>query len=430
MNSATLKLVLLIACCHALVHVFEHSYAGVEQMVVADPAFDIPSVDSTEVSGLLGSTLRLPFGLFAFFAGWLADRLGARRMLVAFLLGCAITAVIVFSADTLWLMYLGLFTMGVFLSIYHPAGVGLISLSTTQHNRPMALGYHGMIGATGTALAPLLVALAIDCGASWRQYYLILSGVAILLLVLMMWRLPKLMAESIAANEADEQALKNKPSPPEEEIILDDYPSETVEEIHPEDRTHWLSYAMLITTVALAGIVYAAICNFLPRYLFGIEGVDSKSVANYLAAGVLFLGVLGQLVGGFVAKPHTLERLMIVSFLTAAVFVYWMGTAQGWWRLAAVGLFSPIFFMHQPVFNSLVAKYTPRHRRSFCYGLSFTLGFGVGSIGPTFAGEMLKISQAACYIPLGVILTICAIMTIILWGINRQENLASRDRAV
>ncbi len=44
--------------------------------------------------------------------------------------------------------------------------------------------------------------------------------------------------------------------------------------------------------------------------------------------------------------------------------------------------------MHQPLYNSLVAKYVPRRRRSLCYGLSFTIGFGVGSFGPNIVGRM------------------------------------------
>jgi len=426
MNSATLKLVLLIACCHALVHVFEHSFAGVEQYVAADPVFEIPADEATQETGKLGFWLRLPFGAFAFLAGWLADRYGSRLMLFTFLLGSAAAAVAVFSANSLWMMYVGLFTMGVFMSIYHPAGVGLISLSTTLHNRTMALGYHGMIGATGTALAPLLVAWAIDWGASWRQYYLILAGIAILLLWIIMWRLPKMMTASQAANDADELALQNELA----EINGNDSDDSDETEIHPEDHTHWGSYALLISTIAMAGIVYAAICNFLPRFLNGIESITSIETACYLASGVLFLGILGQLIGGFLARPHTLERWMIISMVASAVCVFWMGVADGWWRLVAAGLFSPIFFMHQPVFNSLIAKYTPRDRRRFCYGLSFTCGFGVGSFGSYLAGKTLAIGQAATYLPLGGILCTCGVLMIILWAINRKENIASQDRAV
>jgi hypothetical protein len=52
----------------------------------------------------------------------------------------------------------------------------------------------------------------------------------------------------------------------------------------------------------------------------------------------------------------------------------------------AAGLFSVVHFMHQPLINSLVAKYSPRRRRSLCYGFSFAMGLGVGSFGARFAG--------------------------------------------
>ena len=82
MSSATLRLVLLVSCCHALVHVYEHSLASVEQLVVADEAFDVPAERQEKVSGVLGNWLRLPFGLCALLAGWLADRFGAKRLLL------------------------------------------------------------------------------------------------------------------------------------------------------------------------------------------------------------------------------------------------------------------------------------------------------------------------------------------------------------
>ena len=39
------------------------------------------------------------------------------------------------------------------------------------------------------------------------------------------------------------------------------------EEPHPEDDAHWSAFATLMCVTSLAGIVYAGILNFLPRYL-------------------------------------------------------------------------------------------------------------------------------------------------------------------
>jgi FSR family fosmidomycin resistance protein-like MFS transporter len=148
---------------------------------------------------------------------------------------------------------------------------------------------------------------------------------------------------------------------------------------------------------------------------WGVENVSLKSigVANLLTSGVLLLGILGQFTAGRIAKPTTLEPLMALAFLGAAPCVFWMGLAEGTGRIWAAAVFAPLFFMHQPLFNSLVAKYTPRRRRSLCYGLSFTVGFGIGSLGPVVSGTIQ--SNLLNHVLLAALLAVAGSLTAILW---------------
>ena len=370
MNSATLRLVLLISCCHALVHVYEHSLASVEQLVVEDEAFDVSRAEQEqkEISGELGNCLRWPFGFCALLAGWLADRYGAKRLLLIYLVGCSAAAVMAAFTPNLALMYASMFTLGMFASIYHPAGVALISHQTTAENRTRALGYHGIFGSAGIAAGPFLAGLVLNTpDPNWRHYYLVLSIPGLLLAGLLFVRL------------ADGKKLY-QPTDPQ---TSDD---------HDEDAAHWRSYFTLMLLAILAGFVYAAVLHFLPRYLdeSGLDFTTMKKEAlrNYLTGGVLLVGIVGQYTAGRIARPTTLEPLTACAFFASAPCVLWMGIALGPTRILAAALFAPLFFMHQPLYNSLVAKYVPRRRRSLCYGLSFTLGFGMGSFGPNFAGHI------------------------------------------
>jgi len=393
MNSATLRLVLLISCCHALVHVYEHSFACVEQLVVADgTGFSVEADHQKAVSGQLGNCLRLPFGMCALAAGWFADRYGAKRLLLIYLLGCSLSAGLAWFSPNLAAMYFAMFTLGLFCSIYHPAGVGLISHHTNPENRPMALGYHGIFGSTGIAAGPFLAGLVLNTGATWQQYYLLLAVPGVLLAVLLKWRLAH-----------------------------GGLPSQTTETDAPitdgEDDAYWSSYVTLITVAAISGFVYAAILNFMPRYLdsagLTLGPIPKESMRNYLTGAVLLLGVLGQYAAGRFARPSTLEPLMAFAFFSAAPCVLAMAFVEGYARIAVAGFFSPLFFMHQPLYNSLVAKYVPRRRRSLCYGLSFTLGFGVGSFGPTFSGYAK--SDLLNFGTLSAILVVSGILSLVLW---------------
>lgn len=390
MNPTTLRLVLLLSCCHALVHVYELSFASVEQLVAAE--FQV----GKQVTGMLGSCLRLPFGLCALGTGWLADWFGAKRLLLVYLVGCSGAALLAWFSPVLAVLFAAMFGLGLFASIYHPAGVGLISHETAPETRPMALGYHGIFGSAGVAVGPLLAGLALNAGISWREYYLVLSLPGLLLAGLLSLRLAHRQPETHAVGQ---------PRPADD----------------GEDRACWYSYFTLVTMASLAGIVYAAILTFLPRYLsqtgLDMPGIPEEALRNYLASGVLLLGILGQYAAGRIARPGTLEPWMAFSLLASAPLSLWMGLAVGTSRLWATALFAPLFFMHQPLFNSAVAKYVPRRRRSLCYGLSFTVGFGVGSIGPAFAGYAG--SEAVCYGTLAALLCLAAVLALVLWHWNR-----------
>ena len=404
LNRSTFRLVLLVSLAHALVHIFEHSFACVEQLVVSDEQFDIASEMRRQTSGQLGSTLRLPFGLCAMLAGWLADRYGSKRLLLIYLVGGSSAALLACWSPTLGAMYASMFVLGMFASIYHPAGVSLITHHTTPENRSLALGYHGILGAAGTAAGPFLAGAVLATGTTWRQYYLALTVPGILL---------ALILRSMLSDE--DGTVRHEPNG-------DGQP-------HPEDDTHWGAYVTLLFVTSLAGIVYAGILNFLPRYLdqTGLDfGIPKASLRNYLTGSVLALGAIGQYTAGKMARPSTLEALMAGSFLATAPFVFWMGVAQGPVRLWAAGGFAALFFMHQPLFNSLVAKYVPRRRRSLCFGLSFSIGFGVGSIGPTVSG--LAKNDLMNFAVLGTLLTIAATLCLGLWW--RYGDRQERKKAV
>lgn len=397
MDSKTFRLVILVSCCHALVHVYELSFASVEQLVADD--FGV----TTRMTGVLGTSLRMPFGLGAFFAGWLAGRYGAKRLLVIYLCGCSLAAGLAGIVPTLAWMFVAMFTLGSFASIYHPSGLGLISRHTTPENRPMALGYHGIFGSAGIATAPFLAGFILQGGATWHQFYLLLTIPGLLLATLLMFRL-----------RHHHERSQTGPTPGKSS--------------DGEDDAHWGSYFTLLGVAATAGLVYHGVLNFLPRYLgeAGLSFAGTKAIAghNYLAGMVLSLGILGQYTAGRIARPKTLEPILAMSLLGSAGALFWMGLATGPMRIVAAGVFAPLFFSHQPVFNSLIAKYVPRGRRSMAYGVSFTVGFGFGSLGSTFSG-WANDNDLLNYTTLSLLLCLAMVFALVL----RRQHLPGRADA-
>ena len=183
-SSQIVKLVLLVSCAHALVHVIEQSVASVELVISKEFRFE-----DLRQSGLLGLAIRLPYGLGAFFAGLLADRFGEKRILVLFLFGSAFVTGALSQANSLNLVYAEVFTLGCFASMYHPAGLALLANQTTSSERSRALGLHGVFGSIGIATAPFIAGFMLTVRpGDWRAYYLLLGGVSCVLAILV-WRL-------------------------------------------------------------------------------------------------------------------------------------------------------------------------------------------------------------------------------------------------
>ncbi len=361
MNRSLLRVVLVVSCAHAMVHVFEQSVASVEQIVGQE--FSV----GTAQSGLLGTAFRLPFGLLALFAGYWADRLGARRMLIVFLVGCALSACAMLPLRQLSWIQCNLLVMGCFASIYHPAGLALISRAVPAEQRGMALGVHGVLGSIGIAGAPFIAALAFSVGGfAWRQYYALLAVPAGVIAVLVF------------------VVVRERPPPPR-----------TSGGAHPEEPTSvaWRSYLRVVMAGGLSGVVYGGFLHFLPRYLdsagvLASSGLAAESARNYLTAGALLCGAVGQFTAGWFARPSRLEAMMLGILLVSVPLLLGMSLADGGMRLLAASAFALVHFMNQPVINSLLPQYVPLARRSAGFGFSNLVGFGCSAAGPALTGLM------------------------------------------
>lgn len=385
MNSATLRLVLVISSAHALVHVYELSLPSLE-LEIAGQYYSDPA-EGKRSMGLLSTCWRMPFGFGALLAGWLIDRWGPRRMLVAYLAGCSAACLILAFRQPLPLVFVAMAMMGTFACIYHPAGLTLISYETEDWNRARALGIHGIFGSAGIAAAPFLVGLALAMGANWRQCYLVLALPGVLLGLLLVQQLRR--------------------------------PSHTDSKPLADTDAHWPAFLLLTLTAVLQGFVYAGVLSFLPRYLAASSLAQGQlSIASYSTTFVLLLGCLGQYAAGRLAQLRLLERQLVWVVMANAPLLVWMAVAQGNQRILAAASFSLVHFMYQPIYNSLVAQYTPASRRSLCYGFAFAMSFGVGGLGATWVG--FSPDERTAYTVLSCVAAGASLLALLLWLQNRQ----------
>ena len=126
MNRKTFRLVFLVSCAHAMAHVFELSLPSVEHDIALDYSTDMTT--GKVLTGWLSFCWRLPWGVGALLVGVLVDRYGSARMLVIYLLGCALTCLLVSLQLDLPVMFAAMFLMG---PILRPPTTGPVHLECT-----------------------------------------------------------------------------------------------------------------------------------------------------------------------------------------------------------------------------------------------------------------------------------------------------------
>ena len=399
MTRTAFRLILLVSCAHALVHVFELALPSVEQMIGED-LVGKTAAENKAATGTLGMAWRLPFGLLAMVAGWMADRYGSRRLLIVYLGGCIITAIAAANSHSMPPLFISMLVMGCFASIYHPAGLSLISRVTTPETRGRALGGHGIFGSIGITAAPMGAAVLFGTGwLGWRGYYMALCVPAVVIALLVLVSIRRVSS----TREPDSQV------------------GPVSEENGPFQRG---PYMLLVASGALSGFVYGAFLHFLQRYLDGAgirpESVSAESFRNLLAAVTLSFAVGGQWLAGRLARPGRLEWLQVAILAASAPCLVLMGLATGWFCLVSACSFAFIHFMTQPVYNSLIAQLVPSRHRSTGYGFSNMICFGIGGLGPLIVGQ--STDNLLIYCGLAAVVGLSTLLAAILWWCTRGAS--------
>ena len=399
MTRTAFRLILLVSCAHALVHVFELALPSVEQMIGED-LVGKTAAENKAATGTLGMAWRLPFGLLAMVAGWMADRYGSRRLLSVYLCGCIITAIAAANSHSMPPLFISMLVMGCFASIYHPAGLSLISRVTTPETRGRALGWHGIFGSIGITAAPMGAAVLFGTGwLGWRGYYMALCVPAVVIALLVLVSIRRVSS----TREPDSQV------------------GPVSEENGPFQRG---PYMLLVASGALSGFVYGAFLHFLQRYLDGAgirpESVSAESFRNLLAAVTLSFAGGGQWLAGRLARPGRLEWLQVAILAASAPCLVLMGLATGWFCLVSACSFAFIHFMTQPVYNSLIAQLVPSRRRSTGYGFSNMICFGIGGLGPLIVGQ--STDNLLIYCGLAAVVGLSTLLAAILWWCTRGAS--------
>lgn len=369
---------------HSLVHWFETSIPIF--LVVWLAEFDVSVV-------LLGLVLAPSYGLFGFGAlpaGILADRFGTKRLILLCLVGMSLGFLVLSLATSIYTVAAGLVLWGLAASVYHPAGLSLIS--TGVEERGTVFAWHGIAGNVGIALGPFVAATLLIV----LEWQLVAALLAVPGLIAVAYGLraefdPTGAVEDLDPSEASDEAL-------------------SLSDLLTNTRTLFASaFAVVFVIVTVEGLFYRGVVTYLPEILNGLPAMEGVQFAadlpgiepsRYVYVGFLVVGMAGQYAGGKLTQriPATRGLLAMFVVLAALALVFIPIPSMGLGPLIALcGALGLFLFAIQPFYQEAVAVHTPSDTRGLSYGYTYLGEFGLGATSIAIGGFVLDAFPLAVF---------------------------------
>jgi len=356
---------------HATVHTYELSIPIL--MLEWLTEFD---VTLATLGVIVGAGYAL-FGLGALPGGVLADKIGSRPLIVGCLIGMSGGFLAMSTLPGLLGVTVGLLLWGAAASVYHPAGLSLISRGVERRGR--ALGYHGAAGNIGIGFGPFVTAVLLIF-VDWRVAAALLAVPALAAAAVTL----RLGFEEPAVADGGEQRGKTGDTGDTGGFLR-------------ESRALFAStFAVAFVVAVSSGLYYRGILTFLPDILseaiaFNPDVGFDFEASRYVYSALLAVGVAGQYTGGRLAE-HATERRMALGYGTLGVIALaFVLVLEAPVALVVVSLTLGFFlFVVQPLYQNTIARHTPEAARGVSYGYTYLGVFGIGALGATLAGAILE----------------------------------------
>ena len=299
--------------------------------------------------------------------GFLVDRLGARRLLMAALIlgGFSFLSVAAFGSYPLLLVAMA--AAGLANGVYHPADYALLSAGIDGERMGRAFSVHTFAGFLGTAIAPAVllgIAAVSSVAAAFAASGLIGLAVAALLLTGRSMQ-PEAGRAAGARTKAGETQARNSLFTP---AVLS------------------LTALFALLNLSMGGVQNFSVAAFVAGY--GLE----LTLANTALTAFLFASALGVLAGGTLADRTSHHgQLAAIAFLATAVLVALVALVRlpPVLLVTVMGLAGFLAGVITPSRDMMVRAAAPPGAEGRVFGIVST-GFNVGGVaGPLLYAGLL-----------------------------------------
>jgi MFS family permease len=348
----------LLNIAHALDHLFLLIFAAAVSSIAAD-------------MGLSQWQDLMPYGAGAFFmfglgslpAGRLGDLWGRRSMMLVFFWGMGAASILTAFAQTPWQLAASLTLMGAFAAIYHPVGIPM--LLERSSNPGATIGFNGLAGNLGVAVAALLTGFLIQWWG-WRVAFVVPGVLALFCGGVFARACPQELSSPAKRKGGAKVSL---PAP-------------------------MLARALVVMTAA--AITSSVLFNFMTNGNGALlaerfQGVmDDPAALGLLLALVYAVASLAQVVVGYWINRLPLKRFFMGMVMAQIPMLVLASQAQGWWLLLALTGVMVCIFGAIPFTDFMIARYVDDRLRSRVSGMRLGVSFAISSLSVWALGPVVK----------------------------------------
>jgi len=342
-------------------HVLTHAFGGIHTAIfsVLRDEFRL----TLQQLGVLAAVPPLCQALFAIPTGVLADRIGAKKMIVLSFTIATLGAFLASQATSPLMFISAICLVYVNTTVYHPASYSYTTKLFTPKDLPKAIGIHGAGGTLGHALGPLVVSVLIGVLAfDWRQVYFVLAWPMIMGIVMTVFVKNEEVDEGDAADavvQPDARDLRRLLTP---------------------------SLVMFLVFSGIRMMAGSMISTFSVLYLQDVK-LLSIADASLVASSRTLFGIVAAPLGGYMAakfgEKRWLLHILALSYLLLSLSLI-VPSVMGFILLFIASGFCNTLVMAAR--SSIMARLSPKQHRGLGYALYFLPGSVMGAVAPVLAG--------------------------------------------
>jgi MFS family permease len=318
-------------------------------------------------AGILMSVFSITGGIAQLPAGWLADRFGARLMILLSVTGVAIGGLLIGLSTTYAILVVLLGVIALLGGGYHPAASTAISNITPPEKRGRSLGLH-LIGGTSSFWVVTLLVAPMAAAWGWRMPFVVLSIPIIVLGVVLFYFIGR--RSRVPVGSTPQTTGKTS-------IVSDAV------------KIRWSVFLPFLVLTVGTGMIVQSVGAYYSMYAADHLKVAPAVVVLLMGIGP-FVGMFAAPLGGYLSDRVGAIPVVIGSALIAGPLLYTVSLASNAWIFAVILVLIGITNMARaPSSEAYFVTHIPARRRATILGIYFFAGMELAGVMTPLAGKLI-----------------------------------------